>query len=100
MYTWAQSSLPILEDLRSVGTLLLQRLVSQYKVLLSGSHAAMQSSARMATPLKVTAIWSPIVHRIGFLIDPRLWLAQDTLLLCLPTACRATPAVLRMFLLS
>ncbi|KAL3148846.1 hypothetical protein ABBQ32_001722 [Trebouxia sp. C0010 RCD-2024] len=63
MYAWAQwagASAP--DQLRDVGTLMLQRLVSQYPVLLCGKHAGLSTSDKRARPLRVAAIWTLIVE--------------------------------------
>ena len=66
MYTWAQMPGDSWEELHKVGIMLLQRLVSQYKVLLSNKHAGLASSSKLARPLEVTAVWSLIVGEADF----------------------------------
>lgn len=62
MYAWAQwAGAPAPDPLRDVGSLMLQRLVSQYPVLLSGKHAGLSPSDKRARPLRVAAIWTLIV---------------------------------------
>ena len=75
MYTWAQMSGDSQGELHKVGIMLLQRLVSQYKVLLSNKHAGLASSSKLARPLKVAAVWSLIVGEAYF------------------SACRAAPSL-------
>ena len=47
--------------LREMAIMLLRRLASQYKVLLSGKHAGMQTSDDLARNLNITGVWSLIV---------------------------------------
>ena len=62
MYAWAQwVGAPAPDHLRGLGSMMLQRLVSQYTVLLSGKHAGLSSSDKRARPLGVAAIWTLIV---------------------------------------
>ena len=70
MYTWAQMNGQMngasFDDLQQVGTMLLQRLASQYKVLLINKHAGIATSAKLAIPLQVAAVWSLIVGAASF----------------------------------
>ena len=67
MYAWAQrervgfqSKRDTLDDL---GTMFLQRLVSQYKVLLCGKFAGLDKSNILVRPLAVAAVWSMILGK-------------------------------------
>ena len=62
MYAWAQwAAAPAPDHLRDLGSMMLQRLISQYTVLLSGKHAGLSTSDKRARPLGVAAIWTLIV---------------------------------------
>ena len=66
MYAWAQMPGDSVDAVYEVGRMLLQRLMSQYKVLLSNKHAGLASSARLVKPLHVAAVWSLIVGEAAF----------------------------------
>ena len=66
MLAWAQSAGDSLVAAHALGTMFLQRLVSQYKVLLNGRYAGLESSDILARDLTVTAFWRVTLGKAYF----------------------------------
>ena len=66
MLAWAQSAGDSFVAAHALGTMFLQRLVSQYKVLLCGKLAGLERSDILARDLTVTAFWRVISGKAYF----------------------------------